>query len=114
MIMSKREEFRKGLFAQANMVRECVLGDYGHTLTKDYIDMVVRLEGHDLIDWVGKVMFPNDPDKPEKRLSAMREDHGPKIHELYMKGYINSIRPRTLPGEKFYYEEEFDEEFNDE
>jgi len=107
--MSKREEFRKGLFAHANMVREGMLGDYGHTLTKDYIDMVVHLEGNDLIDWVAQVMFPKDPDNSDDCLSIMREDQHQRIHELYMNGYLNSIKPRTLPGENFYYEEEFDE-----
>jgi hypothetical protein len=113
-IMSKREEFRKELFDHANMVREWVLGDYGHTLTKEYTNMVVHLEGNDLIDWVAQVMFPTDPDKPENRLSIMREDHLPRIDELYMNGYLNSIKPRTIPGAKFFYEKEYDEEFNDE
>ena len=113
-IMSEREEFRKELFAEANMVREGVLGDYGHTLRQDYIDMVVYLEGNDLIDWVAQVMFPTDPDNPGDCLSIMREDHLPRIHELYMNGYLNSIKPRTIPGAKFFYEKEYDEEFNDE
>ena len=107
--MSKREEFRKDLFAQANYARECILGDYGYTLTKDYIDMVVHLEGNDLIDWVAQVMFPTDPDSPGDCLSIMREDQYQRIHELYINGYLNSIKPRIFPGAKFFYEEEFDE-----
>ena len=108
--MNSREEFRKDLFAQANYARECVLGDYGYTLTKDYIDMVVKLEGHDLIDWVSQVMFPKDPDNQDDCLSIMRKDQHQRIHELYMNGFLNSIKPRTIPGAKFFYEEEFDEE----
>ena len=108
--MSEREEFREGLFAYANMVRESLLGDYGHTLTKDNLDMVKRLEGHDLIDWVSQVIFPKNPDDPNDCLSIFIEDQHERIDELFMNGYLNSIKPRTIPGAKFFYEEEFDEE----
>ena len=74
----------------------------------------VQLKGHELITWAALVMFPADPDNPESCLSIMREDHFPRIHELYMKGYIESIKPNPFPGAKFYYEEEFDEECNNE